>query len=128
MVKGSLSVFSVGNRAKPKGGAEKAFRKNKQNRKTEKRERAEERRHIRETLKPIIDELERLERRIAELECNQKVLEKNLADPEIFKDENRSVPLLKEYNEGREKVEELLMRWEWKQGELESTKKGLGLL
>ena len=119
------SLFGEG--PKPERVGSKELRKKKHGRKAKKRERAEERRQIHDTLKPIKDELESLEGRIAELESSQKDLEKNLADPEIFKDKSRSVPLLREYNEGREKLEELLMRWEWKQDELESTKKSLGL-
>ncbi|MCP4665460.1 MAG: ABC-F family ATP-binding cassette domain-containing protein [Deltaproteobacteria bacterium] len=119
---------SPGERIKPKGVGLGESHKNRHGRKAKKRERAEERRQIHETLKPIREELESLEGRIAELESRQKGLENVLADPEIFKDKKRSVPLLKEYSEGRSKLDELLMRWEWKQGELESTKKGLGLL
>jgi ATP-binding cassette subfamily F protein 3 len=126
-LEGTAKRFSLRERAMPKRGGSKESRKNKRDRKERKRERAEERRHIHDTLKPIRDELERLEGRIAELESSQKALGKKLAEPEIFKDKNRSVPLLKEYDDGRKKLEDLLNRWEWKQGELESTKKDLGL-
>jgi ATP-binding cassette subfamily F protein 3 len=126
-VEGGSKSFSLGDRTKPERGAFEEPRKSRHKRKATKRERAEERRQIQDTLKPIRDELEILEGRIAELEASQKDLEKNLADPEIFKDKKRSVPLLKEYNQGRKKLEELLMRWEWKQDELESTKRDLGL-
>ena len=48
-----------------------------------------------------------------------------LADTEIFKDKNKSVPMINEYTANREKLDELLMRWERKQDRLESVKKEL---
>ncbi len=98
------------------------------NRKTLRREKAEKRRQISETLKPIQDRLTELEKRIEELEGREKELGKQLADPEIFKDKKKSVPLLNEYGEIRKKLDELLNRWEVKQEELETTKRDLGLM
>jgi ATP-binding cassette subfamily F protein 3 len=97
------------------------------NRKAQKREQAEKRRLIHDTLKPILTELEELEQRIAGLESTQKEIEKMLADPEIFRDKDRSVPLLNEYSHVREELDQLLSDWEKRQGELESTKKELGV-
>jgi chaperonin cofactor prefoldin len=97
------------------------------NRKAQKREQAEKRRLIHDTLKPILTELEDLEQRIAGLESTQKEIEKMLADPEIFRDKDRSVPLLNEYSHVREELDQLLSDWEKRQGELESTKKELGV-
>ena len=50
-----------------------------------------------------------------------------LADPTLFGDKNRSVPLLKEYNDLSKELKELLLKWEQRQGRLESTKEMLGL-
>ena len=97
------------------------------NRKAQKREQAEKRRLIHDTLQPILTELEDLEQRIAGLESTQKEIEKMLADPEIFRDKDRSVPLLNEYSHVRKELDQLLSDWEKCQGELESTKKGLGV-
>jgi ATP-binding cassette, subfamily F, member 3 len=97
------------------------------NRKAQKREQAEKRRLIHDTLKPILTELEDLEQRIAGLESTQKEFEKMLADPEIFRDKDRSVPLLNEYSHVREELDQLLSDWEKRQGELESTKNELGV-
>jgi protein subunit release factor A len=72
-------------------------------------------------------QLERLEKRISDLEARQKELEKSLADPDLFKDKERGVPLLNDYNRGRKKLEELLLRWEQAQIRLESEKKNLGI-
>jgi ATP-binding cassette subfamily F protein 3 len=97
------------------------------NRKAQKREQAEKRRLIHDTLKPILTELEDLEQRIAGLESTQKEIEKMLADPEIFRDKDSSLPLLNEYNHIREELDQSLSDWEKRQGELESTKKELGV-
>jgi len=97
-----------------------------QDRKKEKREKAEKRQLIYNTLKPILTEVERLEGRIAELEVRQKELEKLLADPDIFSDKNRGVPLLSEYKTLREEQDKLLLKWEQSQDKLEITRKELG--
>ena len=96
-------------------------------RKAQKRQRAEKRRVIHETLKPVLAKLTRLEERIAELESRQREIEKTLADPEIFKNKDKSVPLLNEYHEVRKELDSLLNKWEQGQGELESLKTNLGL-
>jgi ATP-binding cassette subfamily F protein 3 len=95
------------------------------NRKAQKRKRAEKRRLIHNTLKPILDELEQLEKRIAELELREKDLGKRLADPKLFKDTKKSVPLISEYNDVKEKLESSLLKWEQCQDKLEAAKKNL---
>jgi len=95
-------------------------------RKKEKREKAEKRQLIYNTLKPLLTEVERLEKRIAVFEVRQKELEKLLADPNIFGDKNRGVPLLSEYKELKKKQDELLLKWEQSQDKLEIKRKELG--
>lgn len=95
-------------------------------RKQEKRRRAETRQKISDALKPILSEGERLEGRIADLESKQEDLEKSLADPDLFRDKNRSIPLLNEYKAVRKELEELIIMWEQNQDKLESTRKELG--
>ncbi|RPI52354.1 MAG: ABC transporter ATP-binding protein, partial [Deltaproteobacteria bacterium] len=97
-----------------------------QDRKKEKRERAEKRQLIYNTLKPLLTEVERVEVRIAEIEARQKELEKLLADPDIFSDKNRGVPLLNEYKALREEQDKLLLKWEQIQDKLEITRKEVG--
>ena len=97
-----------------------------ENRKERKRRRAEERRMIRETLRPIRERLEKLEQRISDLELRQGEIEKRLADPGIFRDKDKGVPLLNEYNQVREELDRLLYRWERDQARLEAEKKRLG--
>ena len=56
-----------------------------------------------------------------------EVLEKTLADPELFSDKNKSVPLLEEYKAARQKLDEQLLKWEQRQNKLEATKQELGI-
>jgi len=101
--------------------------KEKKSRKDQKRAEAEKRRLVRSTLKPIQDKLTLIEQRITDLEQRKKDLEKLLSDPDIFTDKDKSVPLLDEYSEVREKIEELMARWEYGQDQLESARKNLGI-
>ena len=101
--------------------------KKKGDRKREKREKAEKRQLIYETLKPIQDRLEDLEEKISELEARQGEVEKILADPDIFGDKERSVPLLTEYKDIRKELDKLLFKWEKDQDRLESAKMNLEL-
>ena len=96
-------------------------------RKSLRKEKAERRRLISETLKPVKEKLHDLETRIEDLEEKKKDLEEILADPNIFKDKGKSVPLLNEYGEVKGKLEELLERWEYQHEKLESEEKKLGL-
>ena len=82
---------------------------------------------IRETLKPIQEKLLVLEERISDLEKRQKELETILSDPAIFADTNKSPSFLNEYSEVREKVKELIARWEFVQEQLETAKRELGI-
>ncbi len=97
-------------------------------RKILRKEKAEKRLQITETLKPIQEKLLGLERRIDELETRKEELEKELAHPDIFKDNKRSLPLLSEYEKVKGKLEELMGRWEFQHETLDATKRELGLL
>ena len=95
-------------------------------RKMIRKEKAEKRHLVATTLKPIQDNLRELEERIDSLENRKAELEKLLADPEIFKDKNKGVPLLNEYGEVRKTLEGLMAKWEYQQEELEAAKKEIG--
>ncbi|MEE9419407.1 MAG: ABC-F family ATP-binding cassette domain-containing protein [Desulfatiglandaceae bacterium] len=114
-------------RPEAKGRTKKASDEKTRDRKMERKERAERRRMINDTLKPIRIELEHLERRVTELESRQKELEKMLADPALFSDKNKSVVLLKEYNQSRQELDDLLRKWEQEETTLESAKDMLGI-
>ncbi len=118
--------FQQAEQEKKQEDPSKNGQKNKvRDRKAEKREKARRRQLIHDTLKPILDQGEELEGQISKLESRQKELEKTLADPDIFSDKNRSVPLLKEYNTLGKELDALLWKWEQNQGRLESAKKEL---
>ncbi|MFH1349349.1 MAG: ABC-F family ATP-binding cassette domain-containing protein [Pseudomonadota bacterium] len=104
----------------------RSSQKDQQRPKMKRRENAEKRQLIRSALEPIEGALRKLEDRIVELEKRQSDLEKILADPEIFRDKNRSIPLLKEYGGIKAKLEELMLRWEYKHDELAAAKNELG--
>jgi ATP-binding cassette, subfamily F, member 3 len=98
-----------------------------EDRKAAKRAEAERRRLIHDTLKPVTQRLEQLEEEIAKMELRQGELETWLADPEVFKEQEKSVPLLREYREVKEKLGRSLEDWEECQGRLENAKKELGV-
>jgi ATP-binding cassette subfamily F protein 3 len=91
------------------------------------KEKAEKRSLISAALKPIQTKLRQLEERIDETEKRKTELEQLLADPDLFKDKSKSVPLLNEYGEVRKKLDELMGRWEYQQEQLESAKRELGV-
>jgi ATP-binding cassette, subfamily F, member 3 len=91
------------------------------------KEKAEKRSLISAALKPIQTKLRQLEERIDEMEKRKTELERLLADPDLFKDKSKSVPLLNEYGEVRKKLDELMGRWEYQQELLESAKRELGI-
>ncbi len=105
--------------------ATKTSKKDRQSRKLKRREKAEKRHLIVAMLKPIQDRLSQLEERIADLERREKELGTMLTDQDIFRDEKKSLPLLHEYNEVREKLKELMQRWEYHQDQLESVRNEL---
>jgi ATP-binding cassette subfamily F protein 3 len=99
-----------------------------ESKKGKRREKAERRHLVTATLKPLQEKVHQLEERINGMEERLKELEIALADPEIFKEKDRSLPLLNEYTSLKKKLEELIGRWEYNQEELESAKRELGLL
>jgi ATP-binding cassette, subfamily F, member 3 len=98
-----------------------------QRRKIVRKEKAQRRHLVTSALKPIQDKLKEMEERIDNLEKRKAELDKILIDPEVFKDKNKGVPLLNEYGEIRKKLEDLMARWEYNQGELESARKEMGV-
>jgi ATP-binding cassette, subfamily F, member 3 len=94
-----------------------------QKRKGIRKEKAERRHLISSVLNPIRDKVKELEERIEALEKRKAELETILVDPAVFKDKSKGVPLLNEYGEIRKSLENLMARWEHKQGELESAEK-----
>jgi ATP-binding cassette subfamily F protein 3 len=110
---------------RPQTSANPILESRSQSRKAKRREKAEKRHAIAAALSPVEEALDRLERRIDDLEKKKEDLEQRLSDPGLFKDKNRSLPLLNEHDGVRKKLDELMRRWEYKQKELESLKKEL---
>ncbi len=104
---------------------EKTTGKKREEIKREKRESAEKRQRMHNSIKPIRESLHSLEDRIAKMETRQKEVEQNLADPDIFRDQERSVPLLAEYKTLREKLEDSFLEWEGLQEKLERMQNSL---
>lgn len=107
--------------------AEESMTQARQKRKDVRKEKAEKRNLIAAALKPIQSKLKQIEERIDEMETRKAKVEQLLADPDLFKDTSKSVPLLNEYGELRKKLDELMGRWEYHQEQLETTKKELGI-
>ena len=95
--------------------------KKRKSKKEIKRERAEMRRKIQEALNPIRSSIKRLEDKISALEVRQKEIEKDLANPELFKDNNKGPALAQEYKRIKQDLDKLLNEWEEQQWELEQT-------
>ena len=103
-----------GNRKTPPSPADKkeAESSAKKRRKKDKRKEAEQRQRIHDVLTPIRESLEQTEAAISQLETRQKQVEELLADPKIFEDNTKSVPLLTEYKELTSKLDIQLEKWE----------------
>jgi len=80
-----------------------------------------------QALNPILTRLDQTEQRISAIEGRQRELEGVLSDTAFYKDERKSVPLLNEYNELRQELNELMERWEQDQTALQSAKAALGV-
>jgi ATP-binding cassette subfamily F protein 3 len=76
------------------------------------RREAQEREARAAALRPLKQEIEKLETRIAELETEMRVIQPQLADPVLFNDFQRSRPLMNRYGEVQAELEQLYGRWE----------------
>jgi ATP-binding cassette subfamily F protein 3 len=101
-------------------------RESKSDQKEKRRIEAERRQSTSRILGPIKKKLAELEGRIEELEKRQVTLSNQLVDPGIYTDHKKSGALLVEHNQVRNKLEELLARWEYQQSLLEEAKRQLG--
>ncbi len=111
---------------RPMGGGGGAARPLPQGKGADENDRERRRREAKErearasTLRPLKQDIEKLERRIAELEAEKSSLSLELADPELYNDFARSRPRMSRFSEVQSKLEELYGRWEHLQGELAS--------
>ena len=98
-----------------------------ESRKEIRRKKAERRKEISAALKPIETKLAIFEEKISELEAREKEISGQLADPELFKDSNKSVPLLGEYKKVKQKLDDSYTEWEKLQIKMEELKEEMGL-
>ena len=80
--------------------------------KERRRREAQEREARAAALRPLKQENEKVEARIAVLEAEMKVIQPQLADPVLFNDFQRSRPLMNRYGEVQAELEKLYARWE----------------
>lgn len=97
-----------------------------ESRKDIRRKKAERRKEIKAALKPVEDRLLKLEEKISGLETREKEISGELADPELFKDSSRSVPLLNEYKKVKQGLDDSYAGWEKLQIQMEELKEELG--
>jgi len=97
------------------------------NKKEIRKRKAENRNLISAALKPVLDRLSILENRISDLEEREREISDLLADPDLFKDKDKSIPLLNEYRGLREEIEKAMVEWEEGQDRLKGIKEDLGL-
>ena len=87
--------------------------------KDRRRREAQEREAKAAKLRPIKQEIEKIEARIAVLETEKKSLEPQLADPALYNDFQRSRPLMARFSEIEQELPALYDRWEKLQESLE---------
>ena len=83
------------------------------------RERALQREKRLRALGPLLEEIGRIEERIARLEQEKKDAEAQLADPGVFADPARSTSAAAAYRDAQRDLEELYRGWEQRQEELQ---------
>ena len=82
------------------------------NKKTQKREEAEFRNEVFRRISPVKNEIEKLEKEIEKLEEKYCELENALADPGIYDNSGKSIPLLGEFETVKRRLERKMARWE----------------
>jgi ATP-binding cassette subfamily F protein 3 len=87
--------------------------------KAKKRREADARNKRAKVVGPLEKQVAQLEARIGELETAQSGRSTELADPEVYADDTRRKKLLRDYQEGQEKLDELTTRWEASAAQLE---------
>ena len=88
----------------------------------ERKRKEAELRTTRSAEKRLANEVERLEREIAELESAQAERSSQLADPDVYADKTRSQTLIDAFRSAQQKLESLQARWEQALTELESAR------
>ena len=108
-------------------GSTQQVQKSGESKKDIRRKKAEQRKEIKAVLKPIETKLASLEEKISELENREKEISGQLADPELFKDSSKSVPLLNEYKNVKQNLDDSFTEWEKNQTKIENLMDELGV-
>ena len=102
--------------------ATKQIQQPKEDQKKSKREQAEKRNALYRALKPLQDRYDALEIELTQTAESQESAEKQLADPQIFADPQKSGVLLKEFEELRQKADLLMNEMDSLEKEMETIK------
>jgi ATP-binding cassette, subfamily F, member 3 len=105
---------ALGPDGRPQQGKERGASRSRDGERERKRREAERRNELHRRTHRAREEIAALEERIASLEAEQRDLERQLADPDFYKTE-ASKNALRQYNDNRQKIEELYARWEHQQ-------------
>jgi ATP-binding cassette subfamily F protein 3 len=93
--------------------------------KEQKRQEAEARQAISKQRNQLKANIEKYEHRISELEAKKENLEKQIADPQTYRNAEKSIALQKEYAAVKEELEALLEKWEQAQNKYETLLAGV---
>lgn len=94
-------------------------------RKEQRRLEAQRRQEAFRHLSPIENKIVDLEKRIAEIETEYADLETQLANPAVYEDGKKSSALLTRFDAVKNKLEELMSRWEYQQKQAEEIRSRL---
>jgi len=95
--------------------------------KAKKREEATRRNELYRKVAPVKKEIDRLEKEIEELEARYGELEIELADPKIYEDTEKSLPLLNDFETVKRRLERKITRWEKGNEKLDAIYNDLGI-
>ena len=87
--------------------------------KTLRRERAQARQKLNQKLKPLKETVEAAEIEIEELETSKQEMESLMADPELYKDQDRWSEISREYQRVKRRLDRNYAKWEDAQGKIE---------
>jgi ATP-binding cassette, subfamily F, member 3 len=104
------------------GGGGAAPRKSQKEERERKRREAERRGELSKRTKALRGKIAETEARIAEIEAEQRDLEPRLADPELYRDAERSREMVRRFEENKRTLEQLVASWERGQEELEKVR------
>jgi ATP-binding cassette subfamily F protein 3 len=115
----SKSKSKSGEAPQQASAPEPAPGESRQARQERKRREAQRRNEMNQRTKKIRAEVDKLEQRIAALEQEKIEIEPQLADPQLYADQAKFLPLLGRFNTCKDDLERLMERWERRGADLE---------